>query len=212
MSPPWSEAELELLRDTSLSLAEVAERTGRPLHGVENRAWRFGVRRKQASDVDWADPQQVKRLRRERYNSTDRTQWSEEELVVLRDASLSYSQVSSLTGRSLDAAKVEARRLGLRRDVYWAQPGYEPGSNDYRGRGWRRLAQEILERDAFTCQDGQEFIPSGSGLVVHHVIPWRLWPVNDPRFLITLCRSHHTRRPEHRWQTIPPHVEEMLSA
>lgn len=203
---------MSLLCDTSLSLTEVAERTGRPLHGVENRAWRLGVRRKEPSGIDWSDPQQVRALRRERYNSTDRTEWSEEELAVLRNPSLSYSQVGQLIGRSTEAAKIQARKLGFRRDVYWAQPGYEPGSNDYRGRGWRRLSREILERDAFTCLDGREFIPSGRGLVVHHVIPWRLWPVNDPQFLVTLCRSHHMRRPEHRWQTIPPHVEELLSA
>jgi hypothetical protein len=41
---------------------------------------------------------------------------------------------------------------------------------------------------------------------VHHVIPYRLRPVNDPRWLVTLCKSHHMQRPEHRWTEIPEYV------
>jgi 5-methylcytosine-specific restriction endonuclease McrA len=207
----WSEAELALLCDTSLSLAEVARRTGRPIHGVENRAWRLGVRRKEPSDIDWSDPVQVKQLRQERYNSTDRTEWTEEELAVLRDPSLSYSQVAELTSRTWIAAKVQARRLGLRRDIYWAQPGYEPGSDAYRGEDWSEFRQLTLERDGYTCQDCRLFLPSGErGLVAHHVIPWRLRPINDLAWLVTLCRSCHMKRPEHRWEVIPEDVGLLL--
>ena len=69
---------------------------------------------------------------------------------------------------------------------------------------------QALERDGYVCQDRGEFLPSGKGLVVHHMIPWRLRPVNDLRWLVTLCVACHLRRPEHFWQKIPEHVEDQL--
>jgi 5-methylcytosine-specific restriction endonuclease McrA len=260
----WTEAELALLSDTSLSLAEVAERTGRPYQGVANKAHRLGIRRHQSSDIDWSDPEQVRNFKRQRYGKgsglgysrleecseaelallcdtslsyveiaeqtgwsvrsaeyrakrlgvqrlADYEDWTEAELATLRDLSLSFSEVATLTGRSWTAVKVKANRLGLHCRRYWSQPGYEPGADDYRGQGWRRIRLDILERDQYTCRDGGEFVPSGHGLVVHHEIPWRLHPVNDPRFLVTLCRSHHMKRPEHGWASIPPHVEALLA-
>lgn len=198
MSSRWTEAELELLRDTSVPLQEVADRLGRPLKGVYNQASRIGVRRYRE---EWVPPEPL----------TDRRQWAEEELAVLRDLSLTYTEVAQRTGRSWYAVKSKANRLGLDCRRYWSQPGYEPGADDYRGQGWRRIRLDILERDSYTCRDGGEYIPSGRGLVVHHEIPWRLRPVNDPRFLVTLCRSHHMQRPEHAWVTIPPHVEAQLA-
>lgn len=206
----WTEAELALLRDTSLPLAEVAERTGRPLHGVENRASRLGIRRHQASGIDWSDRAQVRAFMRSRYGKDVRSQWPEEHLALLADLTLSYDEVASLTGRSRMAVKIKAQRVGLHREVFWTQPDYEPGHDNYRGPGWRDIAQQVLERDGWTCQDGGEFIPSGRGLVVHHVIPWRLYPVSDMRWLVTLCRRHHGRRPEHRWTEIPEAVLQQL--
>lgn len=207
---PWSEDELKLLRDTSLSLKEVVARTGRPRQGVEHKAARIGVRRYEPSSIDWSDSDQVRQLKRERYNATDRTHWSEEELAVLHDLTLTFPQIAARTGRSYDSVKIQARKLGLHCRTYWAQPGYVPGSNDYRGRGWKRIRAEILERDGYTCRDGGEFIPSGQGLVVHHEIPWRLRPVNDSRFLVTLCRVHHGRRSEHSWTEIPEAVLDLI--
>jgi 5-methylcytosine-specific restriction endonuclease McrA len=191
---PWTEVELALLRDVSLSLKEVAERTGRPIKGCYNQASRLGIRRYRE---EWVPPPRL----------TDRRQWSARELGVLAEPGLPYQDVAVRTGRSYDSVKVQARRRGLHRRIYWAQEDYQPGANDYRGRGWKKLRVEILERDGFTCQDGGEYIPSGQGLVVHHEIPWRLLPANDSRFLVTLCRRHHMRRPEHRWLEVP---EDML--
>jgi hypothetical protein len=54
------------------------------------------------------------------------------------------------------------------------------------------------------------YIPSGSGLVVHHLIPYRLRPVNDLPWLTTLCVKHHLPRPEHFWWAIPDDVQEQL--
>ncbi len=196
---PWQEWELELLRDVSLSLKEVAERTGRPAHGVENRAYRLGVRRKAPHGMG-----------RESYALTSRTCWSEAELATVDDKSLSYSEVEQLTGRSHTAVLIMAERRGVHRP-YWSQPGYRSERTDYRGEDWPEVRKDILARDGYTCQDGGEFVPSGKGLVVHHMIPWRLRASNDSRWLVTLCQSHHMQRPEHLWTEIPEDILLLLS-
>jgi len=233
----WTEAELALLADTSLSLAEVAERTGRSLQGVANKAYRLGIAR---YGFDQADriPAHVRELVLDtslayaevakRTGLTERAvewkakllgvvrfpdfdDWTSDELALFEDRTLQFPDIAALTGRSREAVKVKANRLGLHRRRYWHQPGYTPDGNDYyRGEGWRGIRSQVLERDGFTCQDGREFIPSGTGLVVHHVVPWRLCHVNDLRFLVTLCRSHHMQRPEHNWTEIPEDVAELL--
>lgn len=255
----WRPEEDALVYDVTLSLQEVSDRLDRPLKGVQNRAWRLGVQRKLPSDIDWADSDQVKQLKRERYGKgtaehsprlgrlvdaelnllrdtsltyaeiaertgwpvrvaeykakrlgierlPDYEDWAPEELALFEDRSLQFPDIAELTGRSREAVKVKANRLGEHKRRYWAQDGYVPDSNDYRGRGWKKLRLQVLERDDYICQDGGEFIPSGEGLVVHHVIPWRLRQVNDLRFLVTLCRSHHMQRPEHAWTEIPENV------
>ena len=233
----WTEAELAVLRDTSLSLAEVAERTGRPVHGVENKASRLGVAR---YGFDQADriPEHVRALVLDtslsyaevaaRTGLTERAvewkakllgverlpdyeDWTLDELALFEDRALQFPDIAALTGRSREAVKVKANRLGLHKRRYWHQPGYVPDGNDYyRGEGWSDIRCLVLERDGFTCQDGGEFVPSGTGLVVHHVIPWRLRQVNDFRFLVTLCRSHHVQRPEHNWTEVQEDVASLL--
>lgn len=129
---------------------------------------------------------------------------------ILRDLTLTFNEVAQLTGRSYEAVKIKARKEDLHCRRYWHQPDYEPAADDYRGQGWRSIRLDILERDNYTCRDGGEFIPSGRGLVVHHAIPWRLHPSNDPSFLVTLCRSHHNQRPEHNWLVIPEELAVLL--
>lgn len=69
----------------------------------------------------------------------------------------------------------------------------------------------MLQRDGYTCQ-GCEFVDfTGSELHVHHIIPFRFRRVNDPAWLVTLCRTCHGKRPEHQWLSIPPHVEAQLA-
>ncbi len=140
----------------------------------------------------------------------DYDDWTPEEEALFEDRSLQFPDIAALTGRSREAVKVKANRLGAHKRRYWHQPGYVSESNDYRGRGWKKLRLTVLERDGYTCQDGREFVPSGEGLVVHHAVPWRLHPANDLRFLVTLCRSHHMQRPEHDWTEIPEGVALLL--
>lgn len=176
-----------LLRDTALSYAEVAERTGWSVRSAEYRALLLGVERL----PDYED-------------------WIPEELALFEDRSLQFPDIAVLTGRSRESVKMKANRLGQHKRRYWSQAGYVPDSNDYRGVEWKRLRLQVLERDGYVCQDGGEFVPSGVGLVVHHAVPWRLRQVNDPRFLVTLCRPHHMRRPEHGWAEIPEQVLALL--
>jgi HNH endonuclease len=231
----WSEAEEALLRDVSLSLAEVAERTGRSRSSCKNKAQYLAIDRSFRGRFDGA--------------------WSTSELLVLRDSTLTYGQVAEMTGRSLSAVEHMSLRQGIDRSARTGV-GLKVGDDNpwseveaallwdlelslqevaaltgrtyasakrkasllgvkrhdgswvatYRGSGWPAARREVLERDGFTCQDCQLFQPSGKDLHVHHVIPYRLLPANLPRWLVTLCNSCHRQRPEHRWLVIPPGV------
>lgn len=69
---------------------------------------------------------------------------------------------------------------------------YITGKKMRRSSIWKEIRKQILERDRYTCQkcynDGND---------VHHIIPFRKFTIsekhlsNDPRNLITLCRSCH---------------------
>jgi 5-methylcytosine-specific restriction endonuclease McrA len=235
MTRAWTEDELALLRDTSLTLMEVARRTGRPIHGVENRAYRAGISRREVPEV-WTEAEltllhdttltyqeisartgwpersveykarQMGVLRGDTYRS-----WTEAELALIDDLSLSYADVVQRTGRSHESVRLKANRRGAYRRTFWSVPGYQPGHSDYRGEDWPKVRTEVLERDGCVCQDGGEFFPSGKGLVVHHVIPYRLRPSNDLRWLVTLCMHHHMLRPEHSWSAIPEDVLLLLA-
>lgn len=208
MGTPWTEDELELLRDVSLSLAEVAARTGRSPSSAEHKASRLGIDRV------------ASRGGKGKARSWQRG-WEPWELELLAEPDIPLADVAAQVGRSPVAVRHKASSLGLVgiRD-YWLRGerhgnyrgGRSPSERTWRGSTWPEVRRLILDRDGYTCQDGSEFIPSGQGLVVHHVIPYRLRPVNDPRWLVTLCVSHHLQRPEHWWRTIPSHVEEELAA
>jgi hypothetical protein len=146
--------------------------------------------------------------------------WQPWELGLLAEPDIPLKDVAVLIGRTEGAVRHKASVLGLTgiRD-YWSRGedhpnfrgGRSPSERTWRGSTWPEVRRLVLDRDGYTCQDGGEFVPSGTGLVVHHTIPYRLWPANNPRWLVTLCASHHLRRPEHWWRTIPPHVEEELA-
>lgn len=126
-------------------------------------------------------------------------------MALLSDFTLSLLDIAELTDRTYAGVKRKASSLGIKRhDGSWVA--------GYRGAGWLRVRQEILERDGAVCQDCGFFQPSGRDLHVHHVIPYRLLPLNIPRWLTTLCNDCHSRRPEHRWPTIPRDIEEVLTA
>jgi 5-methylcytosine-specific restriction endonuclease McrA len=227
----WLEADLELLRDVSVPLIEVAARTGHPLSSVRGKASALGIQRRPS-------------------------EWSEAELLLLSDKSLSYAEVAAQTGRSVATVKSRASIIGAARRVYpssweawelelladpdlslaevmrftgrsWASVQLKASRSQFRrrtqnpmsgtgrslyGQDWQAIRAEVLERDGFSCQEGGcgLYVPSGKGLHVHHVIPYRLYPVTEPRWLLTLCISHHLSRPEHWWKVLPPYVEALL--
>lgn len=189
MEDPWTPEDLACVRDVSLTYKQVEERTGWPWRMVEGKAKSLGVRRQEAFE-----------------------EWGDDELELVHDLSLSYAEVAGRIGRSRMAVKLKAQRLGLNRPVFWTRPGYEPGADSYRGEDWPKFRQLALERDGYACQDENcgIFQPSGTVLVVHHRIPWRLRPVNDLPWLITLCRPCHMRRKEHFWVDIPGDVQALL--
>lgn len=205
----WQDWELELLRDTSLSLREVAAKTGRPIKGCYNIAYRLKIRRNGKTGIDWSDSRQIRELHR-RYDprATDRRVWEPEELAVLSDVSLTFPEVAEMLDRSEDAARLAARRFGIIRGIRSGaeHPRWRGGqARNYYGE-WPSIRRSVLERDGYVCQDCGLFSPSDRRLCVHHRIPFRLYPVNDVSWLTTLCEVCHNRRPEHYWKEIPEDV------
>lgn len=138
--------------------------------------------------------------------------WSAEELALLADPTLSRAEIAARTGRTLMAVRIKA---SLRGDVHVRE--YHPSGPDHpryrggtktseRGKDWPDVRLVALERDGYACQDCGVFSPSGAGLCVHHVIPYRLLASNDLAWLVTLCVSCHMSRPEHMWVEIPEDV------
>lgn len=209
MGQRWTEDEYGVLRDTSLSLAEVAERLGRTAHSVQQKAFRLRIDRV------------ARRGGKGKARAWQRA-WEEWELELLAEPDMRLTDVAIMTGRTFSAVRHKASRLGLVNiRNYWLRGNDHPnfrggyGSSSeqvWRGRTWPEVRRLVLERDGYTCQDGGEFAPSGAGLHVHHVIPYRLRPVNDPRWLVTLCKSHHMSRPEHWWRDIPDDIAVLLGA
>lgn len=75
-------------------------------------------------------------------------------------------------------------------------PAWRGGSNPNRGAGWIKLAEQMRQRDGYTCQrctKTQE--DNGERLSVDHIVPWRLFAdkseANHPDNLISLCRECH---------------------
>lgn len=208
----WSPAELGLLSDMSLSLADVAESTGRTLGSVYHKSARLGLCRRSCSEMRAGRGQPKVR--------NGRPGWQAWELDLLADPEVPLVEVARRTGRTSIAVRHKASALGLTgiRD-YWLRGadhplwtgGQSPSERTWRGEHWPEVRRHVMERDGFVCQDGGEFRPSGTGLVVHHMIPYRLRPVNDPRWLVTLCVTHHLKRPEHWWREIPADVRLALA-
>jgi len=73
------------------------------------------------------------------------------------------------------------------------------GNRAYRGPGWRRLAEEIRERDGYRCRRcGKHQDDEGTRLSVDHIIPFRSFDdaaeANAPANLVSLCRSCHAKK------------------
>ena len=239
----WPPDHLALLRDTSVPLVKVAELTGRPLSSVRNKASALGIRR---LEDEWSPEELViladKSLsyaavaartgrtiatvksrasltgvayrpvigeRRRRAPVRHISAWVEWELELLADPDLSLAEVAQYTDRSFAAVQLKASRSQFRRRV--RNPMAGRGRNLYGG-DWQEIRAVVLERDGYSCQEklAVSSSRSGKGLHVHHVIPYRLHPVTDPEWLLTLCISHHLRRPETGAEVLPAHVEAQL--
>lgn len=243
----WTESELALLRDTSLSIKEVSDRLGRPLQTVARRRQQLGIQSIKVNR-EWTSaelellwdksiPLRVVAERTGRTHYACRrkadllgigareerlgraAEFSAEEDALLAELNwqVPLSDIAVQLGRSEAAVGKRLHRLGLRsghpegaRHWNWQDGASQNPAYGWRGEDWPEMRAAAMARDSFTCQDGGEFIPSGEGLVVHHVIPWRLRSVNDLKWLVTLCVPHHMRRPEHRWLDIPEDVAAFL--
>lgn len=187
---PYTEAELAVVRDTSLSLGQVAARLGRPYGGVKRKASELGIRR----HVPWAA-------------------WED---ALLEDTSLRLAEVAERTGRKLGTVEARASLRGIVRGPVsglrhhrWVNGKYAP---TYRGSDWLKAREQALERDGWTCQDCGFTDFTGQRLHVHHIIPFRFRPVNELRWLVTLCEPCHVKRPEHAWEELPAAIAAQLAA
>jgi 5-methylcytosine-specific restriction endonuclease McrA len=63
---------------------------------------------------------------------------------------------------------------------------------------WNEIAQQVKERDNYTCQECfREFPPNSTYLNVHHKRELSQGGTNDPSNLISLCFSCHTDHHKH---------------
>lgn len=195
----WTVGEMEFLRsapEAGLSMTEVAARLGKTHGAVKTKASAWEIR-----------------FPRHTHGSLQRP-WGEDEDRFLRELAPTtpYHMIAEQLDRSRAAVNVRAFVLGIQgrarneRMRGKDHPNWRGGCTEQRldrGADWPEFRAAAMERDGFTCQDCGVFAPSGKGLVVHHVIPWRLRKVNELRWLTTLCVADHLRRPEHWWREIP---------
>lgn len=81
------------------------------------------------------------------------------------------------------------------------------GADDWRGSGWKQLAESIRKRDGRQCKHcGRTQLEEGRQLPVDHIRPWRSFTdkneANHPDNLVTLCgkcHAHKTHSIERRW-------------
>jgi hypothetical protein len=205
----WTPAETAQLWDMSLSLREIADQLGRTYGACKRKSDLLGIRREGTRR-----PRAVQRPTS--YVLPGRSAaYSSEEDALLRELNwqVPLALMAQALGRSEASVGKRLHRLGLRdgfptgdQHHWWKDGASQNPAYGWRGEDWAEVRVAVFDRDGYTCQDGGEFIPSGRGLVAHHIIPWRLRPVNDLRWLATLCVSHHMRRPEHMWTEIPGYV------
>jgi len=210
----YTEAEDEIIRTmcSQVPRAELARMVGRPEHSVGKRITRLGLR-------EAARPMSIQGQGLRDGNLVKG--WKDWELELLRDPEVPLTEIAARTGRTRQAVRHKASRMGLVNiRTYWLRGsdhpnwvgGQSPSERTWRGQTWPEIRRFVLDRDGYACQDCKMFVPSATGLVVHHVIPYRLRPINDPEWLATLCVTDHLKRPEHWWKSIPPEIEDQIAA
>jgi 5-methylcytosine-specific restriction endonuclease McrA len=167
----------------------------------------------QASHLAHAEPSSADSVKtkclRLGLRSQHKTPWAPEEDEFLEEWALraSYEDIGSCLGRSAAAVRTRASRLGIEGRRYVR---LDIAGRDYRGSDWPKFRQQALERDGYTCQDCGLVDFSRSKLHVHHIIPWRLRPINEMHWLTVLCSTCHIKRPEHWWKEIPRAISEAV--
>ena len=101
-------------------------------------------------------------------------------------------QSESHTGLKQSIETIE-KRVKRGEDHYNWQGGITPDTRKRtKGIMWRRIADEIRERDNNTCVICG-FVGGEKKLPVHHIIPFRVCKCNDESNLITVCQSCHIK-------------------
>ena len=65
------------------------------------------------------------------------------------------------------------------------------GTPSYRGGDWKRVREQVLVRDNYTCLGCGRTPANGAKLSVHHIEGYAYYGPNLPENLITLCESCH---------------------
>ncbi len=199
----WSVKDDEILRAAPghATMAEVAVKVGRSAGAVRQQAHRLGLVFPRTSNGVYTKP------------------WTAIEDDVLKQyaAFTSCDELAKRLDRTVSAIHNRYRFLSIDGRDYANRVkfgsdhhNWRGGWSGWRGNDWPEFRLLALERDGYTCQDCKRFAPSGSDLRVHHMIPWRLRPINDLKWLVTLCNSCHLSRPEHWWYEIPTEIAEIL--
>lgn len=124
--------------------------------------------------------------------------------VVCSECGTTFRRTQGAVGRvKRQFCSRECQQLGNQGEK---SPVWRGGHDPNRGPAWRSLAETIRERDGFRCRRcGKTQEDAGQRLSVDHVLPWRSFEdkvaANDPRNLVSLCRSCHAKkaRAERLW-------------
>lgn len=190
----WSEyedQEIQTVVERGESWSALASRLGRSYSSVTHRASRLRT---------------IRRPQRE---------WTEAEVELLRELAGEMScDVGERLGRSGPAVVyTRARQLGVSGRQRGGWPIRSLSDETPYGPVWHRtIRPAALERDGYRCQEPEcaIFTPSGSGLVVHHIVPWALSRDDCLTNLVTLCYPHHGLQVAHRWTEVTPEQIETL--
>src|SRR5262249_36960964 len=147
MGRRWTEAELKLMKDTSLTLAEIAVRLGRTEASIWQKSYKLGGDRRRTGE------------RRGGKGSPEARKgepgWQSWELELLADPSPSLVEIAELTGRTYSAIRHMASRRGhvAIRDYHLTGPAHPHWTGGpqmsmvWRGPDWPEVRAEAMGRD-----------------------------------------------------------------